>query len=423
MRTADSLDEFDIKNNSILGFEIEFKKQKTSLEELKNILNSVVSGDIITQRVGKYISKKETFILREKWSRSGLHYEIVTPPLNYEKAIQNLNDILNWMQKEDVKTDYSTGLHINVSFSNMDLKYNFNPIKLAVLFNENSVYNIFDNREKSFYARSLFDFLKVNPNIVFSQHSNIVDQFDIPNNKSFGFNLDKINLNYLEARHIGGMNYHEKDKDILKIVDELILATSNANTRRITKEEQKELLERLSNAIEKAKALRTYDNFKKYYPEVSILVNLDEHDEAIKAYFHKLAPLFKNIIPDTGKTEMTINYDSDLGVLQIKEAYLMDVLNAHNIEFFDCTLRGVFDNCKFYNSNVRNSRISNSRLEKTDVKYNQLNKCTLTRDCAIFRSFLINSTSFADVDGSNVLLDSKVKEPGTKAARTKQINT
>lgn len=133
-------------------------------------------------------------------------WEFVSPKLPLSELGTTLDNMKSFMNEKDCYTNKSTGLHINVSIENSDMR-NLDYIKLVLLLGDNYVANQF-GRYLNHYANSSFDLV----NNTLEQNIKQIDQMKIDlasfskklinsTNKMTSVNLHK---NRIEFRSPGG---------------------------------------------------------------------------------------------------------------------------------------------------------------------------------------------------------------------------
>ena len=138
--------------------------------------------------------------------------EVVSPPLPVQQGIVALKQMFEWMKKNKVITNKSTGLHINVSVKNIK---NIDRVKLALMLGEKYVSEQF-KRTMNTYAASQVDRLKKaarEDHTIEPTAKNIQDiieylKIHLAEQKYFAFNLGKLEQGYVEFRIAGNEDYH-----------------------------------------------------------------------------------------------------------------------------------------------------------------------------------------------------------------------
>ena len=155
-------------------------------------------------------------------------YEVCTPPMYRDTALEVLQSVFELFKRNEFKTNNTCGIHINVDIGPLT-KY-IDPVALVVLSNETD--ELIDwNRLGNYYCLSLERALRarvqqINKKILskkridlFSElySTSLVNKFT---NRKF-VTMNFSNENYLEYRALGGKNYEYRYKEIEKSINRL----------------------------------------------------------------------------------------------------------------------------------------------------------------------------------------------------------
>jgi hypothetical protein len=107
--------------------------------------------------------------------------------------------------------------------------------------------------------------------------------------KYYGVNFSKIPKNYIEFRYLGGKDYELKYDTIMKMVNHFIVSLYDAIINPTYTVEDKEKLKKvLKQHEEVVKSYKSYNNFKKYFPDIKILVDLKTADQIVQMFYPKI---------------------------------------------------------------------------------------------------------------------------------------
>jgi hypothetical protein len=433
----DKIDDF-IKNQFNIGFEFEFYLNKTNLEIILKELYDLLKVDIvipfidnafikiekgeIIKSLGKDIkeTKKESdifnidniktknynfkpsnelFILATDISGGYQMFEFITGPLPYNKAIEILKTISNYIAQNGY-TRHNSALHINISVNNEKLGLpelkRLNIIKYSLLFNDDLLKKYYKEKYLNYSVKSIKHFLSISEfkyNDIFDQITpdtikNFLNVFIKNENKVTGsffeikkyyqVNFSKLEHNYIEFRGCIGEDYYKKIKENIEIIDYYIQSLyhtlkHNNEFSEIEKQDLKELME-FNNVL--LSCIEDYSIFKKYFKNIKFLIDLKENDEFAKVYWQNLKSVLKPIIYsffDSGlhneinKQPKTFyfNYDTDISHLQLYG------FNIKNLFMEYLTEKRVF--IDFVKCNIKNSTLFFSYL-----KNNTIDNCIIT---------------------------------------------
>ena len=161
-------------------------------------------------------------------------FEIVTPPVPFAEGITKLKKALRFFQIEDIKTNYSTGLHVNLSFVKSGYNHDIDAGKLQILVDDLKWLKKFDRIENEYSCspkihlgemlcginKKKFDVDKFLAKLQTELDDDMCD-FGL-NEKYCAVNIGKLfeKKPYVEYRALGGKNYHWKINDIVKAIRE-----------------------------------------------------------------------------------------------------------------------------------------------------------------------------------------------------------
>jgi len=258
-----------IITNEIL-FDIFDVENYTSLTEIeivsftKNILMSHISGEDIGYM--KKQAKKYLPNFTRKWARkidfvedATLERGIEIKPKKYliglSEGIEMINDFYTDMESQKYWSFSSrTGLHINIGVNNKKVKWN--PIKGLLMLNDFNqgekpplVFKDMTWRMNNNFCGSLLPAIKsmspestnklkdsINMNNIESVEDTLskflTDKIKEIGHKNFGFNLTKLELNYVEFRYVGGDIPKETLIEKLKYFSFVVYCMSNPEYKR-----------------------------------------------------------------------------------------------------------------------------------------------------------------------------------------------
>ena len=422
---------------SKIGFEFEFfiNDENVSKDIIK--LQKLIEKNL-SIKVGfnegsshKYDANKAQYTLTYDGSGGNDMYEFITPPLNYNDAVEIANKMLDFLQKFG-NTTVNSSMHINVSFTE-DIK-NFIGLDIENIlidnfidnFDENYVYQFFPNRKNNIYCRSV----KNNDlNLCFknrylsSYNSHSWNAEGLKNYlKYYGVNFNKIVKNYIEFRYIGGEGYEKKKNDILRLVEFFVISIYRSlelqANKIVTTESEKDYQQRQSYA----QFVKKHENIKFY---------VDMHDDY--AYVTMFAKKFLDIIElfllPNKVNEGSINIDTDRGFIEFKDidkeiksqyittdkiAYYSCKLNnviLVDAELYDCDIKEcIMEHCYCYERCNLDSCIL---LETYTEMPNKLENCKISN--TILYSGIFNNCFFRKENP--IVEDSKITDCEEKVAK------
>jgi len=390
-----NLNKSDILLSARIGFEFEFYSNydvSKTVTLLSRELNKKIS--IETKAHSNFKPTADHFKVEPDMSGGAKLIELVTGSLPYQDARIIMIKVLKWI-KENGKTGDRCGIHMNISFDPDKCGDSFlshmNVLKFVLEFDEDFVYKLFPKREGLVYAKSI-KFIVPREKYQFSDIKDVQPHnFIFPSEKYYGVNFQKLIKNYLEFRYLGGDKYENKTTSLLELLDHFILQLFSAANDPILNDENYEQLRKILKKYEHlSKAYLSFSEFKRYYPTVGFLVDLDSDDRRITTFWPVIRDKLFNLLNECNLKDGIINYNSDSNKLQIKDANLQDCFKIENVELIECKVRGIIRDCdifrcdiqnaEIYNSNIFNeSRISGAKMENCYVNVT----CTLD-DCYVY---------------------------------------
>ena len=182
--------------------------------------------------------------------------ELVSPPLLLNDALVVLDDVLEWMRDNDIETNETTGLHINVSVPNMAAR--IDPVKLVLFLGETHLLNEFGRLFNSYskpQMQTITNKIKASGKFPAGQGDVLISKIMdlLANDHYSAINFQHLQLeDYIEFRAAGNSDYHlfadKIKKSVLRIVTAIEIACDPAAERK----EYLKKLSQLSATVEKS---------------------------------------------------------------------------------------------------------------------------------------------------------------------------
>lgn len=390
----------NLNKNSILmsarvGFEFEMYSNydvNKTVTLLSRELNKKIS--IETKAHSDFKPTADHFKVEPDMSGGAKLIELVTGSLPYQDARIVMIKVLKWI-KENGKTGERCGIHMNISFDPSVCGDTFlshmNILKFILEFDEDFVYKLFPKREGLVYAKSI-KFIVPRERYQFSDIKNVgIHNFIVPTEKYYGVNFQKLIKNYLEFRYLGGDKYETKTTELLELLDHFILQLYNvAKDPSLSDENHNQLRKILKKYEHLSKAYLSFVEFKRYYPTVGFLVDLDSDDRRINTYWPVIRDRLFNLLNQSNLKDGIINYNSDTGRLQLRDANLNDSFKIENVELISCKIRGIVKECDLFRCEIENAEMYSCNIfngckvkgAKIENSYTNMT-CELT-DCYVY---------------------------------------
>lgn len=378
--------------NSNIGVEFEFFSNhniNNTQKMLEKHLDKKIHRE--TKAHSDFKPDADTFKMEPDYSGGAALIELITGPLPYSDAKIIMIKMLKWIKENGFTTDRS-GIHLNISFNKKIFGANFltqlEPLKLILDFDEDYVFKKFPDREDNVYAKSIKFIEPANKQSYYFSNLIKPHDFKTPTEKYYGVNFLKLQKNYLEFRYLGGKDYEKRVNDILDLLDHFVTSLFNsANERTFTEKNKLELIKILKKHEKINNSYLSYGHFKKNFPDIGLLVDLDTDIRRLDMYWDRIKDKIYEVLSEGGMTKGLINYDSNTSRLQIKDAKLMKCFKLEGIDIIDCTIHGRLDKCDVFNCALDNvemwtcnifdhSKLTNCRIDDTYI-----NRSCYLKDC------------------------------------------
>ena len=381
---------------SRIGFEFEFFS-KQDLEEVKCGLSETLDKRIRIEEKAHSDFKPtdKTFKLEPDKSGGKDMIELVSGPLPFTEAKLILAKTLKWI-KENGSTNDKCSIHLNIAFDGEKMGPESNVSRLDIgkfvlNFDEGKVFEEFPHRKNSVYAKSikfivpLSNFHQQSPEKTLSKNYMFVSE------KYYGVNFGKVPLGYIEFRYLGGKDYEQKYHKILNLTEHFILSLHESlSNPQYTPED----IEQLDAILEKHRGViqgyKSYNVFRQNFPDIKLLVDLNSSEQIVEMYYPKMRQGIFDLITQAGLKEGWINYDSDVGKIQLKDADLPQCFALEGIDVVDCKIRGNITKCDIFNSDIDDSSLKEcnlfgaSTVKASKIEDSYVNRSVVAEDCFVY---------------------------------------
>lgn len=387
----------EILFSSIIGIEFEFFSN-FGIEETKESLVQLLGKKILvfTKSHSEFTPSYDVYKMEPDFSGGEKLIELITGPLPYQEARLTIIKVLKWIS-ENGRTSDRSSIHINISFEKKKVGDTFlshmNVLKFILDFDEEKVFQAFPNRKDSVYAKSIKYIVPSSKYYIddVNDLTIIPGNFLFPQTKYYGINFSKLIKNYLEFRYLGGKDYEKRGEEILNFMNFFIISLYKSNAKKsYTYKNKQDLKKILNNHKNILNAYRNYDDYKKIFTEIKILVDLKEDRNYVYPFYDKIKDRIYYILTETNIKKGLINYNSDTGKIQIKDAEITNCYDLCGFEVIDCTLRGNISDCDLFRCVISDSDIQDCNLfYSTEVKGSKLKNSYVNRsgkleNCYVF---------------------------------------
>jgi hypothetical protein len=354
--------------SSKVGFEFEFFANEDIQEAKTSIANTLNKKIRIEDKAhSDFTPTDEVFKMEPDNSGGTGMIELVTGPLPFVEAKIIMAKTLKWIQ-ENGSTNDRCSIHVNLAFDGKKLGPVTNMTKLDIgkfvlNFDEDKVYEAFPNRKDSVYAKSIKFIVPLSGMTQSSPGKNMWQNYMFVNEKYYGINFTKIPKGYIEFRYLGGKDYEKKYNTILSMTEHFLLSLYETLTNPTYDEED---MKKLDVVLEKhqdvIQSYKTYQKFKEKFPDVRLMIDLKTADQIVELYYPRIRDRIFNLLTKADLKEGLINYDSDTGRIQIKDAELKRCFEINDVDIVDCVVKGNIKGCDIFSSELLDSSIFECNL-------------------------------------------------------------
>lgn len=382
-------------DNVNLGFELEFfspLSRKELSEKLAKVLNKKVAW---TDHYQSSIPvTRDEFKLEPDFSGGFRMNELITGVMPYSEAVHVLFKMCNFI-KENCFTTERTGVHINLSFNEVDLGLktrlqHLNVFKYLLNLDESRIFDLWPSaksKEQKIYKNSVMNITPKSKFIAetsldYAKPGNPLD-FNYPRSKYFGLNFEKLHNNYLEVRYAGGKNYEDHRKELMELINYISesLYSTLENNSEYSPAETKKIKDLFDFQKEVMLSIKTYESFIRKYPDIKLLADLSDEPRIVEANYHNIREKLFDLITTGNLKKGTVNYDTRTSRVQLKDCSIKEGFSISDLDLINCKIEGEFTNCELYGCTVRSSHLTESRLiTQNDVRYSYLKDCRFLSD-------------------------------------------
>ena len=391
-----------ITGNSLIGFEIKgtFKKEE---DELMMLLSPVLNREILYSNIEYKLlepTDKNAVLVKD-----GYEYIIKTPLYNYFEAIYIMPKLFECIYSNLDKKEHNH-IYLKLGFNDSVNLSNLNITKFILNFNEKFILDNIVDLTKNGTIEKLSDFKPASiencSSTIQKQLEGLRHNDDVDSN--YGVSFSGIKLGYITLKYLSDIDYNKKKDDILKCINHTIITLHNSSTVLEYTEEELKKIEKYNEDFDNfAKAFGCYELFHEKYKGIKLTVDLDSDRSNINLIFTSIREQLFNLVICNNIKQATVNYDSDISRLQIKDVDLVKCYHLEGIDIVECDIRNCnVKKCDIYDCEIEDSFINDCNLfgycDCAESKF---------KDCFISNNIkLVNSTVFGTLGKFAGILDS-----------------
>lgn len=381
-----------ITGNSLIGFDIKgtFKKED---DELMLLLSPVLNREILYSNMEyKLLEPTDRNAILVK---DGYEHIIKTPLYNYFEAMYIMPKLFDFLHSNLDKNEHNR-VYLKLGFNDSVNLSNLNVTKFVLNFNEKFILDNIVDLTKNGSIEKLSDF---KPKNIESCSSTIQKQLDglkfndyIDDN--YGINFGDIKFGYITLKYLSDVDYNKKKDEILKCINHTIISLYNSSTVLEYTEDELKKIEKYNEEFDSfAKAFGCYELFHEKYKGIKLTVDLDDDRSNINLIFTSIKDKLFNLIICNNIKQATINYDSDVSKLQIKDVDLVKCYHLEGIDIVECDIRNCnVKKCDIYDCEIEDSFINDCNLfGYCDCNESKFKNCFISNNinlvnCIVFGS-------------------------------------
>lgn len=377
-----------ITGNSLLGFEFcgIFKEEENVLiEKLKKILNRDISYSNVDYKLLEPTDLSAVLI------KDGKYHIVKTPMYSYFEAIYLLPNIFEFLgELKDFKNTY---FYVKIGFNNEYINLsNLNLTKFILTYNEDFVMSKLPSFDKNEYVEKITDIKPKDFNSCSELVQKQIEALKFTDDDIYGLDFSNLNIGIVKFKYARELNYRNKWEDIIKCINHTIITLSNATNYIEFDDKELEKIDKYNEEFGKfTQAFSCYELFKAKYKSIKLSVDLSNDKTNIDVIYPSIKEQLFNIVICNGIKEATINYDTDVSRLQLKDIELKKCHHLHGVDIVDSEIDNSYiKDCDFYDTKITNSKIVNCNLfGYADCKDSKFKDCFISRnikltDCDVY---------------------------------------
>ena len=183
------------------------------------------------------------------------------------------------------------------------------------------------------------------------------------NEKYYGINFTKIPKGYIEFRYLGGADYEKKYSTILSMMEHFITSLFETLDNPAYSPDD---IKKLNLVLEKHRGVvqsyKTYEKFKEIFPNIKLMVDLQSAKQIVEMYYPKIREKVFELLTKADMDSGLINYDSDTGRIQIKDADLKRCFEITGVDIVECKVKGNIKGCDIFDSEIHDASLFESNV-------------------------------------------------------------
>jgi hypothetical protein len=151
-----------------------------------------------------------------------------------------------------------------------------------------------------------------------------------------------------------------------------------------------ELKKILARNFKFVEILKDWRNIKKHFKDIDLFVDLKNNEKIIDLQWPKIKQGVVRLLTHGGLESGVINYDSDIGRVQVKEGELLLCFNLENYDFIDCKVGGLLSFCDFFRSQLESTYLTRCNLyQGTSAIDSKIDACYINHSVEVKNSYVM----------------------------------
>jgi len=354
----------EVFNNTNIGFIFEFYSTKDPQFIVEDLSKLISKSILLTNHHNIFPDYSKAVLVKEYDSKKS-RYSLHLAQQDYNSILQSVALINEWISSYG-ETKLDTILKTNISFDkNLHCLYSIsdmNVINLILKFDENFVYKRFPDQKDSPYTLSIKKIRPFNGDSQIRNLANESQKLYIPKDNYYGISFKDQSYGILEFNYIGGKDYQTKQAEINELIEYYVIKTYQS----INEEEHDQFelneMKRITKDFQKIQeSFFDVNYFIENYKDIKVYVDMRNEYQTLKTFWPNMRNKIFEVMSNSNIEKGEINYDSQLGRFQIRNANINTML-LKDVDIVKCNVKGVLENCNLWNTKIDRSRLYNIRL-------------------------------------------------------------
>ena len=399
----------EVFNNTEIGFVFEFYSSKQTNFIVEN-LGHLTTKDVVTTNDANYEPSYGRTVLLKEYNGKKPRYSFKMARQRFDSAIPLMKEVLSWISETSDCT-FDTLMRVNMSFDHHHLRTirdiaNMSTDMLILKIDEDFVYERFPEQKDSPYAMSARRLMPISEAIYTADlMKNVNYIIGTPKGKHCSINFEEYTRGILEFNYIGGIDYSEKQKEILELIEYYVIKTyQSLNEVEYSKSELSELKFMTEQFYKIHEAYYDHKKFQELFPEIMVAVDMRRDTQMLETFWPKIRNTLFDTVINNNLREGQFNYDADIGIYQLRGAEI-DCTTIKGFDLVKCKITGIVNECNLIVCEVDKARVHNSKVvKKVEITNSYLQGVTIEEGNSLDNCFVENNYEIINCDIKNSII-------------------